>query len=66
MLLVLPEFDVLRSEGEAMAGKLAASGVNVKTEVVVGRLHGFLRACGMVQKARDALELIGGWLNEVR
>ena len=62
VLLVLPEMDVLRSEGDAMAAKLAAAGVPVQTEVVQGMVHGFLRACGTVQKARDTLALIGEWL----
>ncbi len=62
VLLVLPEMDVLRSEGDAMAVKLAAAGVAVQTEVIEGMVHGFLRACGSVAKARDALALIGDWL----
>ena len=62
VLLVLPEMDILRSEGDAMAAKLAAAGVPVQTEVIQGMAHGFLRACGSVQKARDTLALIGEWL----
>ena len=62
VLLVLPEMDILRSEGDAMAAKLAAAGVPVQTEVIQGMVHGFLRACGTVQKARDTLALIGEWL----
>jgi acetyl esterase len=62
VLLVLPEMDVLRSEGDTMATKLAAAGVPVRTEVIQGMVHGFLRACGNVQKARDTLALIGEWL----
>ena len=66
VLLVLPEMDVLRSEGDAIAEKLAAIGVPVRTEVIQGMVHGFLRACGSVQKARDALALIGEWLRRMR
>ena len=62
VLLVLPEMDILRSEGDAMAAKLTAAGVPVQTEVVEGMVHGFLRACGSVQKARAALVLIGDWV----
>jgi acetyl esterase len=62
VLLVLPEMDVLRSEGDAMAAKLAAAGVSVQTEVVEGMVHGFLRPCGSVQKARNTLVLIGDWV----
>jgi acetyl esterase/lipase len=66
VLLVLPEMDVLRSEGDAMAAKLTAAGVRVQTEVVQGMVHGFLRACGTVQKARDALALMGEWIRKTR
>lgn len=66
VLLVLPEMDVLRSEGDAMAAKLTAAGVQVRTEVFEGMVHGFLRACGSVQKARDALARIGEWLRRTR
>ena len=66
VLLVLPEMDVLRSEGDAMAAKLAAAGVPIQTEVVEGMVHGFLRTCGSAQKARDALALIGDWLRRTR
>ena len=66
VLLILPEMDVLRSEGEALAAKLAAAGVRVRAEIFDGVVHGFLRACGSVQKARDALTLIGEWLREVK
>jgi acetyl esterase len=62
VILVLPEMDVLRSEGDALATRLAEAGVPVQTEVIQGMVHGFLRACGTVQKARDALALIGEWL----
>jgi acetyl esterase len=66
VLLVLPEMDVLRSEGEALARKLTSAGVTVQTEVIEGVVHGFLRACGTVRKARDALGLIGEWLRKMR
>jgi acetyl esterase len=66
VLMVLPEMDVLRSEGDALAAKLAAAGVPVQTEVIQGMVHGFLRACGVVQKARDALALIGEWPRKTR
>ena len=64
VLLILPEMDVLRSEGEAMAAKLEAAGVKVRTEVIEGVVHGFLRGCGSVQGARDALNIIANWTRE--
>ena len=66
VLLVLPEMDVLRSEGGALAAKLEKVGVSVETAVIPGVIHGFLRACGSVQKARDALATIGIWLHKMR
>jgi acetyl esterase/lipase len=65
VLLVLPEMDILRSEGEAMAAKLAAAGVLVQTEVILGMVHGFLRACGTVLSQtvqRSVVAAFWGWL----
>lgn len=66
VLLVLPEMDVLRSEGDAIAAKLSAAGVAVQMEVILGMAHGFLRACGTVRKASEALTLIGEWIRKIR
>jgi acetyl esterase len=66
VLMVLAEMDVLRSEGEALIAKLLTAGVPVDTETFSGVCHGFLRGCGTVQKARDALMLIGAWLRKMR
>jgi acetyl esterase len=41
VLMVLPEMDVLRSEGEAFVAKLIAAGVSVETEVFAGSCTGF-------------------------
>ena len=65
VLLVMPELDVLRSECEAMVGKLSTAGVPVKAELVEGMPHGFLRASGSVQKSVETLEMIGKWLQSV-
>jgi acetyl esterase len=61
-LVHLAEFDVLRSEGEAMAARLKAAGVRVECETFAGVVHGFLRATASVQKARDAVAKAGAWL----
>ena len=66
VLLVLPEMDVLRSEGGALAAKLEKVGGVGGDRRHSWRLHGFLRACGSVQKARDALATLGVWLQKVR
>ncbi|MFL5256404.1 MAG: alpha/beta hydrolase [Rhodopila sp.] len=65
VIVLLAELDVLRSEGEALIEKLRAAGVEVVHETYAGTVHGFLRATGSVQKARDAVAAAGGWLRRV-
>ena len=64
VLILLAELDVLRSEGEALAEKLRRSGVDTELDVYQGVSHGFLRACGTVAKARDALRRAGDWMRQ--
>lgn len=63
--VLLAELDVLRSEGEALVARLRESGVNVETRTFQGVVHGFLRATGSVQKARDAVAAAGAWMKRV-
>jgi acetyl esterase len=65
VLVLLAELDVLRSEGEALVAKLRLAGVPVETETFAGVVHGFLRATGSVQKARDAVAMAGAWMRRV-
>lgn len=65
VLVLLAELDVLRSEGEALVTKLRAQGVAVETHCFAGVVHGFLRATGHVQKARDAVAMAGSWMKRV-
>ncbi len=65
VMVLLAELDVLRSEGDALVAKLRASGVAVETETFGGVIHGFLRATGSVQKARDAVAMAGAWMRRV-
>jgi acetyl esterase len=65
VMVLLAELDVLRSEGEALVAKLRASGVPVESETFAGTVHGFLRATGSVQKARDAVALAGSWMRRL-
>jgi acetyl esterase len=65
VMVLLAELDVLRSEGEALVEKLRAAGVAVATETFAGTVHGFLRATGAVQKARDAVAMAGAWMKRV-
>jgi acetyl esterase len=64
-MVLLAEFDVLRSEGEALVAKLRAAGVPVDTHTFPGTVHGFLRATGSVQKARDAVAMAGDWMRRL-
>ncbi len=54
--------DVLASESEAMAEKLAAAGVAVDQKLFPGVTHGFLRSCGAVAAADRSVALAGDWL----
>ena len=65
VLVQLAELDVLRSEGEALVAKLRAAGVAVASETYAGTVHGFMRATGMVSKARAAVAQAGDWLRQV-
>jgi acetyl esterase len=65
VFVLLAELDVLRSEGEALAAKLRASGVAVETRTFPGVVHGFLRATATVGKAREAVALAGAWMRRV-
>jgi acetyl esterase len=59
------ELDVLRSEGEALADKLRASGVEVEHTLFPGTVHAFLRATETVGKAREAIATAGAWLRRL-
>ena len=61
-LVQLAELDVLRWEGEALAAKLQAAGVEVELEIFPGVLHGFMRSMATLSKARNAIEKAGAWL----
>jgi acetyl esterase len=65
VMVLLAELDVLRSEGEALVAKLRTADVAVETETFAGTVHGFLRATGSVQKARDAVALAGAWVKRI-
>ena len=61
----LAELDVLRSEGEALVGKLRAAAVPVESEVFSGVPHGFVRATEYVAKAREAMVRTTEWMRRV-
>ena len=62
VLIQAAELDVLRSEGEAMAARLAEAGVAVRHEVSAGAPHGFLSHSPSAARSREALAQAGEWL----
>jgi acetyl esterase len=56
------EFDVLRDEGEAFAGKLREAGVNVTHRRYDGVIHGFWRWMAVTPKTREAIDEVGAAL----
>ena len=56
------EFDILRDEGEAFAGKLREAGVDVTHRRFGGTIHGFWRWMAATGKTREAIDEVGAWL----
>jgi acetyl esterase len=56
------EFDVLRDEGEAMAGKLREAGVDVTQRRYDGTIHGFWRWMAGTDETRRAIAEVGAAL----
>jgi acetyl esterase len=65
VLLHVGELDLLRSEVEAMADKLARAGVAAECEVFPGLTHGFMRATESIARAREARDKAGAWMRRV-
>ncbi len=63
VLVHLAELDVLHDEGTKLVARLREAGVPTETEVFAGVIHGFIRATGRVEKARDAVAKAGAWLH---
>lgn len=58
-LIVTAEYDVLRDEGEAYAGRLAASNVPVEVMRVEGVIHGFIHYAGAMERGQTVLREVG-------
>jgi len=56
-LVMTAEFDPLRDEGEAYAERLIAAGVEVEVRRFDGLIHGFFSQAGMIEAAREGVEL---------
>jgi acetyl esterase len=61
-LIQLAELDVLYSDGERLAQKLQAAGIDASLQAYAGMLHGFLRLTSAVSTARRAVADAAGWL----
>ncbi len=57
------EFDVLRDEGEAFAGRLREAGVDVTLRRFEGAIHGFWRWMKSTPKTREAIDEVGAALH---
>ncbi|GAA4879610.1 alpha/beta hydrolase [Actinomycetospora straminea] len=55
-LVITAEFDPLRDQGAAYAGKLRAAGVDAELLRVDGMIHGFISMAGVVDKAREVVD----------
>ena len=64
-LIQLAELDVLRSDGENLATRLEAAGVECTRITYPGVLHGFMRLTEAVAAARIAVSDAGTWLRRV-
>ena len=63
-LVVLAQSDPLADEGRAYADKLFASGVQTSCHLAPGTTHEFFGLAGMVQSAKESLEVVGDWLKD--
>lgn len=64
-LIILPEYDVLRPEGEAYAMKLLKNATPVSVVRYQGMVHGFADMIGVIPQAEDAMTEIASFLDQV-
>src|SRR2546423_11324533 len=55
-IVVTPEFDPLRDEGEAYANRLVQAGVDTSLSRYDGMFHGFFSMSAFIDRARDAVD----------
>jgi acetyl esterase len=61
-LIIAAEYDTLRDEAAAYAGKLRSAGVDVTYSFYAGMVHGFLGMGGLVKEAQEAIDEIARFL----
>lgn len=57
-LVIIPEHDVLRDEGEAYATRLAESGVPVQLTIFDGQMHAFFQFVNVLPGAGQAMDAV--------
>ena len=62
-LIVAAEYDTLRDEAAAYAGRLRNAGVEVRYTCYPGMVHGFQQMAGLVAAAQTVLEEIAAFVN---
>jgi acetyl esterase len=55
-MVITCEYDPLRDQGEAYAGKLRSAGVPVELKRYEGMIHPFVALAGIVDAGRDAIK----------
>ena len=61
-IVVTPEYDPLRDEGEAYGMRLQEAGVDFEIWRAEGMIHDFLGMTNILPEAKDAIETLGGKL----
>ncbi len=61
-IVIAPEFDPLRDEGEAYGKRLQEAGVDFEVWRAEGMIHDFLGMTNILPEAKDAIETLGGKL----
>lgn len=64
--VITASHDVLRDEGKAYAGRLAAAGALAAHDHVPGTIHGFFSMAGLVPLATETLERAASWAASVK
>lgn len=63
VFIATARFDVLRSEGEALAARLAALGIRVRHHRAEAVSHGYLGAGAQVPEVQRTLDAVAHWLD---